>query len=301
MKPQTLSSAGVRRADQMQRRLICFAGSSVVTEYEGQRAARIVDFLYQHMPAGDDRGSAPHVTYRVASGGEAGKLALYQGADLLYEGDCEATLAEMLLGETGHSLADKSRGGLLFHAGALVWKGKGLLLPGDIGAGKTTLTAWLALKPTGSLEYLTDELVFFPDGADAMQTYTRPLNLKRPARTALEDLFDFEGDSNGILSTPYGDLISPDLVNFAGPRDETPLSLIVFPRYAAGNEFELKRLSKAQAGLALMECLVNARNLPEHGFRELARLARTAPAFKMSYAHFDQIGEGVEALIRSIA
>jgi hypothetical protein len=133
-----------------------------------------------------------------------------------------------------------------------------------------------------------------------MQTYTRPLNLKRPARTALEDLFDFEGDSNGILSTPYGDLVSPDLVNFAGPRDETPLSLIIFPRYAAGNEFELKRLSKAQAGLALMECLVNARNLPEHGFRELARLARTAPAFKMSYAHFDQIGEGVEALSRAL-
>jgi hypothetical protein len=283
----------------MQRRLICFAGSSVATEYEGERAARIVSFLYRHIPAGDDRDSAPHVTYRVAPGGEAGTLALYRGTDLLYEGDCEATLAETLLGETGYSLADKSWGGLLFHAGALAWKGKGLLLPGDVGAGKTTLTAWLALKPNGSLEYLTDEMVFFPNGADTMQTYTRPLNLKTPARAALEDLVDFEGDADRILSTQYGDLISPDLVNFAGPRDETPLSLITFPHYAAGNEFELKRLSKAQAGLALMQCLVNARNLPEHGFRELARLARRAPAYKMSYAHFDQIGEGVEALIRS--
>jgi hypothetical protein len=239
------------------------------------------------------------VTYRVAPGREPGELALYRGADLLYEGDCEATLAEMLLGETGYSLADKGRGGLLFHAGALAWQGKGLLLPGDIGAGKTTLTAWLALKPAGGLEYLTDEMVFFPDGADAMQTYTRPLNLKRPARTALGDLVDFEADSNSILSTSYGDLISPDLVNFPGPRSEVPLSLIIFPRYAEGTEFDSRPISKAQAGLALMECLVNARNLPEHGFGELARLARTAPAYKMSYAHFDQIGERVEALMRS--
>jgi hypothetical protein len=283
----------------MGRRLICFAGSSVATEYEGERAARIVDFLYRHIPSGDDHGTAPHVIYRVAPGAEAEKLALCRGADLLYEGDNEATLAELLLGETGRSLADKSRGGLLFHAGALAWKGKGLLLPGAIGAGKTTLTTWLALKGIGGLEYLSDEMIFFPDGSDSMQTYTRPLNLKRPARTALKDLFDFEGNADRILSTTYSDLISPELVNFTGPRHETPVNLILFPRYAAGSVFELKSLSKAQAGLALMERLVNARNLPDHGFREIARLVRTAPGYKMSYAHFDQIGEQVETLFHS--
>ncbi len=205
----------------------------------------------------------------------------------------------MLLGETGYSLANKSRGGLLFHAGALAWEGKGLLLPGDIGAGKTTLTAWLALKGIGGLNYLSDEMVFFPDGSVAMQTYTRPLNLKVPARAALEDLFDFEAHADHILSTSYGDLILPELLSFAGPHDETPVNLFLFPRYAAESEFELKPISTAQTGLALMECLVNARNLPEHGFREIARLAQIAPAYMMSYAHFDQIGDRIDALIHS--
>jgi len=283
----------------MGRRLICFAGSGVAIEFEGERAARIVNFLYRHMPSGDDHGTAPHVTFRLAPGAESDQLALYRDGRLTYEGTSHAFLAEMLLGETGYNLADKSRGGLLFHAGGLTWDGKGLLLPGSIGAGKTTLTMWLALQGIGGRAYLSDEMVFFPAGSHAMQTYTRPLNLKRPARAALENLFDFEAHANCIFSTSYGDLIPPELLNFAGPRDEVPVNLILFPRYAAESEFELKPLSKAQAGLALMECLVNARNLPEHGFREIARLARIVPAYKMSYAHFDQIGNQVEALFHS--
>jgi len=283
----------------MGRRLICFAGSSVAIEHEGERAAGIVDFLYRYMPSGDDHATASHVTFRLAPGAEPDRLALYRDGKLTYEGTSDAFLAEMLLGETGYNLADKSRGGLLFHAGGLTWDGKGLLLPGSIGAGKTTLTMWLALQGIGGLDYLSDEMIFFPDGSDAMQTYTRPLNLKSPARAALKGLFDFEAHADCILSTSYGDLIPPELLNFAGARDETPVNLFLFPRYAAESEFELKPLSKAQAGLALMECLVNARNLPEHGFREIARLARIAPAYKMSYAHFDQIGKQVEALFHS--
>ena len=54
-------------------------------------------------------------------------------------------------------------------------------------------------------------------------------------------------------------------------------------------EFELRRLSRAQAGLELMQCLINARNLPDHGFPEVTRLARAMPAYKMTYANFAQI------------
>ena len=42
--------------------------------------------------------------------------------------------------------------------------------------------------------------------------------------------------------------------------------------------------------------LVNARNLPDHGLSEVARLAQVAPAYRMSYADFGQIGERLEAL-----
>ena len=283
----------------MKTRLVAFAGNTVAIEYSGARPAGIVDFVCLYMPSGDYADPAPHVTFRIAPGGRAGELALYRDGELRYAGACDACLAEQLLGNVGYALADKSRGGLLFHAGALAWDGKGLLLPGPIGAGKTTLTMWLAVQGLGGLTYLSDEMAFFPAGSHAMQPYTRPLNLKSGARAALKDWFDFEGQADRLLSTAYGDLIPPELLSFAGPRAETPLSLIIFPRYAAGSEFELRPLSRAQTGLALMERLVNARNLADHGFSEIVRLARSVRAYQMRYADFAQIGDRIERLLAS--
>jgi hypothetical protein len=282
-------------SEQVETRLITFAGSSVAISYSGARPARIVDFLYRHVPAGSN--IPPHLTYRLIPGDEPDRLALYRDAVLIYEGDSEAALAELLLGDTCYHLAARSRGGLLFHAGGLAWEGKGLLLPGGIAAGKSTLTAWLAAK---GLDYLTDELVFVPQGANAVQAFTRPLNLKSPSRAVLQNLIDFERNAAHILSGPNSDLIPPTLLNPANRFGEPPLGLVIFPRYLPGSDFVLRPLSKAQAGLELMQCLVNARNLPDHGFAEITRLAQIAPAYKMSYADFDQVGEHVETLLRAV-
>jgi hypothetical protein len=45
-----------------------------------------------------------------------------------------------------------------------------------------------------------------------------------------------------------------------------------------------------------MQTLVNARNLPEHGFSEITRLVRHIPAYVMRYGSFDQITHSVEQL-----
>jgi hypothetical protein len=278
---------------QAHRCLVSFAGSTVAIEYSGARMAAIIDFLYRHIPADSD--VPPHVTYRAEPGAQPDALTLYRDDTLIYEGDSDAILAELLMGDANYHLADRSRGGLLFHAGGLTWQGKGIILPGKMGAGKTTLTTWLVAQ---GLDYLTDELVFVPHGADTIQTLTRPLNVKKPSWVALQTVpsCDLEAQAARILSTPRSDLIPPDLL---GPvqLSEPPLGLILFPQYLPGSEFALQPLSKAQAGLALMECLINARNLPDHGLSEIARLAQVAPAYKLTYADFDQIRGPVEVLL----
>ena len=283
----------------MQRRLVCFAGSSVAVEYSGDQPARIVDFLYRHAPT--DYRTAPHTTYRLLPGDDSGQLVLYRDDTLICAGPSEAAVAQLLLGDSCYHLACHSQGGLLFHAGALAFNGKGLLFPGEIAAGKTTLTAWLT---TRGLDYLTDELVFVAHGAGNIQAFTRPLNLKKLSRTVLKDHFHFEKHADRILSTPHGDLVPSELLKPTGNPTHTladpPVSLIIFPRYRPGADFIMRPLSRAQAGLALMECLVNARNLPDHGFPEIVRLAKTAPAYKMTYAHFDQVGEQIETLLQSL-
>lgn len=276
------------------RRLISFAGSTVAIEYSGARIAAIIDFLYRYIPADSD--VPPHVTYRVTSSAQSGAQSLYRDDTLIHTGDSEAILAELLMGDVCYHLADRSRGGLLFHAAGLAWQGKGLLLPGLMGAGKTTLTAWLV---TRGLDYLTDELVFVPHGANTIQTLTRPLNIKKASRPTLQTAlpFDFEAHAAHILSTPRADLIPPALLRPV-QLSKPPLGLILFPHHLPNSDFALRPLSKAQAGLALMECLINARNLPGHGLSEIARLAQVAPAYRLSYTNFDQIEERIETLLQ---
>ncbi len=273
--------------------VISFAGTAVAVEYEGERPAKILQFLFEAVPTGDS--ARPQVVYLLDYDDQAGLFTLKKESTPLLQSRDEAVVADTLLGSVCHQLAWHSRGGLLFHAGGLACEGRGLLLPGTMGAGKTTLTAWLLGR---GWRYLSDEMVFIADHSDILTALPRPLNLKPPARTVLKHWLDDTGHYAGqIYSTPTTDLVPPCLFNPATRFSTPPLRLIIFPHFQAEGQFSLQKLSKAQTGLALMKCLVNARNLPGHGFAEISRLARQTSAFKMSYSHFDQIGDTVEKLL----
>jgi len=278
-----------------EQRLVSFAGSTVGIQYRGDRPAAIVDFLYRHAPGGS--GAPPCVTYRLTAHGRSGQLFLYRDGVMFYRNTSDGAVAEILLGDSCHHLARESRGGLLFHAAALAWEGQGILLPGGMGAGKTTLAAWLAAIGLG---YLTDELVFLPNGAERMQAFTRPLNLKHPSIRALEGYLDLARLSDSVLCSAHSCLVPHSLIGPGGTPGQAPVSLMLFPQYASSTEPALRSLSSAQAGLALMGCFVNARNLPGHGFQEITRLARLAPAFRLRYSHFDQVEAQLESLLRQI-
>ena len=276
----------------MPTRLISFAGSTIAIAYEGARPEYIVNFLTRDIvPALEE--ADPHITFQVAVD-DRNQLCLFQAEQPSYEADSDAKIAQALLGNSGFQLADRSRGGLLFHAGGVAWHDCGILLPGMMGAGKTTLTAWLLTK---GFHYLTDELVFFPQGGLTLQGFNRPLNIKSPSRPVLETIVDFQADPR-LLSTTATTLVPAELFNPNTTYSQPVLHLIIFPMYQADSQFKCQRLTPAQTGLGLMQCLINARNLPEHGFPEISRLAQSVPAYKMTYAGFSQVGNQVEMLLK---
>jgi len=63
----------------------------------------------------------------------------------------------------------------LIHAGAVSWKGKGLVLPGPAGTGKTTLT--LALVKRG-FKFLSDEVACFHLKRGILEPFPRTVNLR---------------------------------------------------------------------------------------------------------------------------
>lgn len=282
----------------LQTREVHFAASAIHLEFCGDRPAGIVDFLFRHIAASGP--AQPHRTYRLELEDDSptAQLRVSVAGSPPYRHPSDGVMAGWLLGNVDYHLADRSRGGLLFHAGALAWGRTGLILPGTMGAGKTTLTAWLVAH---GFDYLSDELTFVPDQTLTVQALARPLNLKHPARPALETYLDFDNLAPHILPGQDADLIQPTLLRPANHFSQPRLGLIIFPRYQADAQLSLERLSKAQAGKALMQCLINARNLPDHGFGEITRLVRQTPAYRLTYGGFAQLGHSIENLVGAIS
>jgi hypothetical protein len=268
-------------------RLLHFAGSAIAIEYDGAPCERILDILFRHIPA---NGRAyPHLTYRLVWEETNRELALYRGESLEYHSPSLEAMAAYLMERACYHLADHSQGGLLLHAACLSREGQGFILPGASGSGKSSLAAWLLLQE--NYHYLTDELAFIPERTLECQGFSRPLNLKPTSQSLFPGLFEAVGEDERLLVSSTRVLTPAECLSPMPVLGATTIDRLVFPRYLDGAGFELRALTKAQAGLALMQCLINARNLPEHGFHEAARLCRVVPAFQITYSDFKQIEE----------
>jgi hypothetical protein len=284
----------------VKRREAHFANSAIAVEYEGERAAAIVEFLFRHIAEAGP--TEPHTTYRVLPqiapqlapqlAPQAASLVLRRADVTLYRGSADAECADLLMGDSTHALAACSHGGLLFHAAGLAWQGRGLLLPGRIASGKTTLSAWLA---TRGFDFLSDELIFIPSGTNTLHALTRPLNVKAPARSVLRPYFDFDHHAAQLLSTPRGDLTPIDLLRPQNELSTSEIKTIILPHYVPEAAFKLETLSPGRAAFTLVDTVVNARNLPDHGLPELARLARSLPVRQLVYSNFAQIVDQLDA------
>jgi hypothetical protein len=273
-------------------RTLSFARSALRLEWQGQVADEIVGFLYRNLVCTQD--AEPHRTLRLeALGGD--RLTLFRDAERVGEFMELGAAAEALLGESVYHLVDRSSGGLVVHGAALSYDGeRALLLPAASGAGKTTLCLWLLAQ---GARYLTDELVWIPQGGQRLHAFTRPLNLKLGSRAVLDSLLP--QPSPQVLRWAAGDLVDPGAFHARKPLASAELALVVFPRYRQGAEPRLEPLTAGKLTQELLGTVANARNLPRHGLGETARLASCVRGFRLEYGDTAQLPE-LRARLRAL-
>lgn len=265
---------------------VSFAGQNLAIEYH-PKSQELIDFLYKDT-ASEPVGS-PDATLTIEFDGE--DYVLQDGPHRVYKGESASLLATLLIRKSIYHLINKNKDGMALHAAAVSKNGNGIILPGRSGSGKTSMSTWLT---TRGFNYLTDEYVFIRNNSSTIDAFTRPPNVKTKGLPVLDQYFDLGKHEDETLRSYYVAMIPPKLLNPNSRHEAAEVKLIVFPKYKKNSELVLTELSKAQAGLSLMENLVNARNLDGHGFYESTRLARSVPAYKLIYGSFDQIGEFFE-------
>lgn len=272
-------------------RVLTFGGTEVAIEYTDGRSAEIVDFLFERIPRVAGNG-ATQARFRLVEDRANGVFTLTQHHETCCIDRSAGAIASWLLHATFRqlALAAAPTRGLLLHAAAVERQGRGLLLPGSSGSGKSTLTALLAIR---GFDYLTDELVHVPLESTDVEGFTAPLKIKMAGLEAMKGQDPLITGGRASMAGVHDLLVQPGDGRLTAAAS---LSLIVFPHYQRHGRFHLKALSPAETALRLMAGVLNAERLPDHGFREVARLAGLAAGYVMRYASLAQVESHLELL-----
>lgn len=167
-------------------------------------------------------------------------------------------------------VAESAPGAIFVHAGAVAWKGRGILVPGASGAGKTTLVA--ALVAAGA-EYYSDEFAVL-DEAGRLLPYAR-------------------------APRPKGDAVTHDRPDRVG-EEPVPVSLIAFSRYQPqadpAGRGEPVRLSPGETVIELMRHTPSARSRPQEVLEVLHRVAEDCVGWRGERGNAE---DAARALLRS--
>lgn len=146
---------------------------------------------------------------------------------------------------------------LFVHAGAVAWRGVGIVLPGRSHSGKTELVA--ALIEAGA-EYLSDEYAVF-DNQGLLHPFARPLAFR-------------QGEFRRVRRSATADLGG---VEVSGPVRP---GLIIHTRYEDGASWAPALLSPSNGALTLLNNTLVAQERPEFALETLSCVMATAKAFE---------------------
>lgn len=185
---------------------------------------------------------------------------------------------------------------LMLHAAVLERNGHCVILPGDPGAGKSTLTAALMLS---GWRLLSDELTMIDRDDGLIVPLARPVSLKNQS---IEIIRAF--DRGAVFGEPAHDThkgtvshlrASPDSV--ARVAEKGRPAHIVFPRWQADAMTSLTRHSKADAFIHAANYAFNYSLLGRLGFELNAALIESCDCWDFSYSRLDEALRVFEGLV----
>lgn len=241
---------------------------------EEEQAGRLLSLLWAEMTTGD--ATVPVRTYEVARHDEHGWIAT-AGDDVEAVHESLWGLADALRFRMLELCEERLQGFVTLHAAAVARAGRLVLLAGESGAGKTTLT--LALLEAG-WTYLSDDLAPVSRDTVLVHPFPKPLGVKDPA--AWESVrVSFPGWEG---TAPAGSFLVP-ASRWEVATEPLPAAALLFPRYAAGATPVVELLSPAQAAAAASAYL---RRLDPSTLGLLKRLCTGAVCARLTYGSSEE-------------
>jgi HprK-related kinase A len=186
---------------------------------------------------------------------------------------------------------------LLLHAAVLERHGRAVILPGDPGAGKSTLAAALMLS---GWRLLSDELAVIDRDDGLLVPLARPVSLKNQSIDIIRGHAAHAVFGDTARDTHKGTVshlrASADSVARRGEKARA--AHVVFPRWRAGADVSLRPHAKADAFMHLANHAFNYSLLGRLGFELNAALIDTCDCWDFQYSRLDDALRTFEELAR---
>lgn len=256
--------------------------------------AKLLDDLYAPLRV---PGPAEHVLSissttqdpRSADGPGGTRWELHLDGTRLLRTEAASIAFRHLLFEANRHAIDDTPDLVLVHASAAVLDGRAIVMPGPMGAGKSTLVAALVRAGLG---YLTDEIVAIDPATGVVVPYPKYLSLGPALAHLVPDL-------RAGLRTVVGEqrLVSPEALRPGAVAPPAPPRVVVFPRYERDATTAVTRLRPAAALSTLAQ---HAFHLDHDGPRVMATLTsvvKRSSCFEMVSGDIDEARDALLALV----
>lgn len=173
---------------------------------------------------------------------------------------------------------------LTLHAAVLERNGRAVMLPGEPGAGKSTLTAALSLS---GWRLLTDETALVDLDTGQLWPMARPINLKNSSIDIIQAFSSQAIFGEKAVDTHKGTVahLKPTLDTVLRMHEPCRIGWVIFPRWRADTSARLTRRPRADTFVFAAENSFNYSVLGETGFRTLEGVVREAECYDFRYGN----------------
>lgn len=171
---------------------------------------------------------------------------------------------------------------LIIHAAILAKDDKAIVFPAPPGSGKSTLTAYLALK---GWRLLSDEMTIIELNTCTAIPFVRPISLKNNSINLVKSWFPDAVMSDVAKDTTKGDVahVKAPSESIAKATRKATITAIVFPKYNANTVLDIYELSQTNTFMQLADNAFNYNVIGEEAFSTISHIVEKCPGFEIKY------------------
>ena len=177
---------------------------------------------------------------------------------------------------------------LIIHAAVVERGGRAVVMPGEPGAGKSTLCAALTLH---GWRLLSDELALIVPATGDLVPVVRPVSLKNESIDVIAKL----APERAVFARRVADTTKGEVAHLRPPDDSVARGVeparpgwLIFPRYAYRHRARLEPIGKADAMIRAADESFNYSVLGTDGFRTMVDFVEASECYQFTYGHLDE-------------